>query len=135
MFIQFKSFYFILKDILHILNITYLHFYAYYFLSLTFFNFSIIVIVFDFIIFKGLNSFFLFTQVVILKFEFICMYSYIGTYGNADPLDVLQWQQLGVSVPIPTRRFDARTGICTNMFTGIYLNDIFSIIFITYYFS
>ena len=58
--------------------------------------------------------------------QFICMYSYIGTYGNADPLDVQQWQQLGVSVPTPTRRFDARTGICTNMFTGIY--------FITYFY-
>jgi hypothetical protein len=43
---------------------------------------------------------------------------HVGIFGNADPLDIAQWFSVATSVPTPTRRFDPRTGVCSNMFTG-----------------
>ena len=46
------------------------------------------------------------------------LHRYVGIFGNADPLDIAQWFSVATSVPTPTRRFDPRTGVCSNMFTG-----------------
>ncbi len=43
----------------------------------------------------------------------------MGIYGDADPLDINQWSQIGYSVPSPSRSWNAETATCTNMFTGL----------------
>lgn len=62
---------------------------------------------------------------LLLYFMFI---RFIGIFGNADPLDINQWLQLVTSVPSPTRKFNPRTGICSNMFTGCHACLIMTII-------
>jgi len=44
--------------------------------------------------------------------------SYVGIYGDADPLDIAQWSQMTYTVPSDTRRWTEATSTCTNMFNG-----------------
>lgn len=45
----------------------------------------------------------------------------MGIYGDADPLDITQWSQIGFSVPSPARSWNAKTSTCKSMFTGLNL--------------
>ena len=44
--------------------------------------------------------------------------SYVGIYGDADPLDAAQWSSMTYSVPSDTRTWNALTSTCSNMFNG-----------------
>eukprot|EP01037_Dinobryon_pediforme_P033159 gene33159-38472_t len=51
---------------------------------------------------------------------FTAFSSYVGIYGNADPLDSTQWLQLQLSSPLdPVRTWNDVTSTCSNMFTGL----------------
>jgi hypothetical protein len=46
----------------------------------------------------------------------------VGTFGNADPLDVSQWQELKIkesSSAASSRRWNEDTGTCTGMFSSM----------------
>lgn len=45
--------------------------------------------------------------------------SYVGIFGNADPLDVSQWSTFTVRDSTVNRNWDAKTGICSTMKTGL----------------
>lgn len=45
--------------------------------------------------------------------------AYVGIYGNADPLDVKQWEKLAVTLPTPPRGYNDATGVCSNMYTSL----------------
>ena len=45
-------------------------------------------------------------------------HSYVGIYGDADPLDIAQWSQMTYTVPSDTRRWTEATSTCSNMFNG-----------------
>jgi hypothetical protein len=50
--------------------------------------------------------------------KFVC--SYIGIYGNADPLDVSQWIPLTLASTTGfTRQWNEQLGVCTGMITSI----------------
>ena len=48
---------------------------------------------------------------------------YIGTYGNADPLDISQWQEINIESPTAasTRNWDDASGVCSNMYSGMHI--------------
>jgi hypothetical protein len=48
----------------------------------------------------------------------IIQYSTVGIYGDADPLDVAQWDAMTYSVPSDTRTWNEITSTCSNMFNG-----------------
>lgn len=43
----------------------------------------------------------------------------MGVFGDADPLDVTQWSQIGYSDPQPTRIWNDKTSTCSSMYSGI----------------
>jgi hypothetical protein len=47
-----------------------------------------------------------------------CFDRYVGLYGDADPLDVTQWNQLTYTVPADVREWDEKTSTCKNMYIG-----------------
>jgi tectonic-1/3 len=45
---------------------------------------------------------------------------YIGQYGNADPLDASQWIKLSKRAATVSPTFNANTGVCSNLVTGLH---------------
>eukprot|EP00605_Chrysophyceae_sp_TOSAG23-4_P000774 GSChrysophyteH1.ASY1.ANO1.863.1 assembled CDS len=45
---------------------------------------------------------------------------YVGVYGNADPLDVSQWTAVSVRSSSANSNWNAQTGVCTNMKSGLH---------------
>ena len=45
--------------------------------------------------------------------------SYIGIYGNADPLDISQWLSLPLSIPTSTSTWSDTTGTCSKLLTNL----------------
>jgi hypothetical protein len=45
----------------------------------------------------------------------------VGTYGNADPLDIRQWQNLEVTTPSlsSSRVWNELSGTCMNMYSSM----------------
>lgn len=44
--------------------------------------------------------------------------SYVGSYGDADPLDITQWQRVTYTVPTDSRVWNDETATCSNVYSG-----------------
>lgn len=51
---------------------------------------------------------------------------YVGIYGNADPLDASQWIKVSTRTSSAARKFDANTGICSGMLSGLKYKFLYS---------
>ena len=51
---------------------------------------------------------------------------YVGIFGNADPLDTSQWIEVSTRTSSAARSFDANTGICSGMLSGIAYKFLYS---------
>jgi hypothetical protein len=47
------------------------------------------------------------------------VHSYVGNYGDADPLDQSQWTEVNYEASKDSRQWDDRLSTCHNMYTSL----------------
>lgn len=53
-------------------------------------------------------------------------FTYIGIFGNADPLDISQWMQMDIDANSNTPSFDANDRLCTDMPTSLHYEFLYA---------